>query len=329
MIAFVYPGQGAQYVGMGVELAERYASARRVFDEASAAIDLDLLELCRTGPEEELRATENTQPAILTCSMAVTVVLAEYGVRPRLAAGLSLGEYSALLAAGAMTLAGGVRVVRRRGRLMQDAADHHQTAMAAILGLDADRVIEVCRSTPGLVEPTSFNAPGQVVIAGEVDAVEAACRRLRAAGAKRAVLLAVSAPFHTSLMRPVAEALAPVLQAIPIATPSIPVVSNVTAEPVQDPGAIRACLVEQVASPVRWEQSVRMLHRLGATTFVETGPGTTLAGLIKRTVPGATVVSVANQATLDAALPIFEDRRRRERRRGGKPGVTLAGDAAA
>ena len=303
MIAFVFPGQGAQYIGMGVDLAQHFASARQVFDEASEALGFDLLELCRRGPDERLRATENTQPAILACSVAVAAVLAEHGVRPHLTAGLSLGEYSALVAASAMTLSDAVRVVHQRGRFMQDAADRHETVMAAVLGLDAEKVVDICRTTPGLVEAANFNAPGQVVIAGEVRAVEAACRRLREAGAKRAVRLAVSAPFHTSLMRPAADALAPVLRRTPIVPPSIPVVSNVTAEPVQDPDAIHAALVDQVASPVRWEQSMRTLHRLGASIFVETGPGTTLAGLIKRTVPGAAIVSIENQATLELALP--------------------------
>jgi [acyl-carrier-protein] S-malonyltransferase len=306
VIAFVYPGQGAQYIGMGVELADRYACARRVFKEASVAIDVDLLELCRAGPEEHLRATENTQPAILTCSTAVTAVLAEHDVQPHVVAGLSLGEYSALVAAGAMSLADAARVVRQRGRFMQEAADRYETAMAAILGLDGDTVVEVCRTTPGLVEAANFNAPGQVVIAGDVEAVEAACHRLRAAGAKRAVRLAVSAPFHTSLMRSAAEALAPVLRATTIVAPTIPVVCNVTAAPVQDAEAIHTGLVQQVTSPVRWEQSMRALHALGASVFVEAGPGTTLAGLVRRTVQGATVVSVENQATLESALSILK-----------------------
>ena len=302
MIVFVFPGQGAQYVGMGVELAERYPVARGVFDEASAAIDLDLLELCRSGPEERLRATENTQPAILTCSWAVAAVLAERGIRPQLAAGLSLGEYTALVAAGALTLADAVRVVRQRGRFMQEAADHLQTAMAAIIGLEAERVVDVCRGTSGLVEVANFNSPGQVVIAGEVEAVEAACRGLRSAGARRVVRLSVSAPFHTSLMRPAALALARVLEQTPLAPAGIPVVANVNAEPATAPEAIRANLIDQVARPVRWEQSMRTLHALGATVFLEVGPGTTLAGMVRKTIPDASVLSVENQATMDAAL---------------------------
>lgn len=303
MIAFVFPGQGAQHVGMGADLAEHFPSAAAVFAEASDALQFDVLELCRRGPEERLRATENTQPAILTSSIAVAAVLADHGVVPRLAAGLSLGEYSALVTASAMTLADAVRVVRQRGRFMQEAADRHDTAMAAVLGLDAEVVVDICRATPGLVEAANFNAPGQVVIAGETGAVEAACRALRDAGAKRAVRLAVSAPFHTSLMRSAADALALVLRSTAIAAPSIPVVSNVTAGPVRDADAVREVLVDQVASPVRWEQSLRTLHALGASVFVETGPGTTLAGLVKRTLPGVTITSIENRATLEAALP--------------------------
>ncbi len=302
VIAFVFPGQGAQYVGMGVGLAERHPVARRVFDEASDAIDVDLLELCRVGPEERLRETENTQPAILTCSWAVASVLADQGVKPALAAGLSLGEYTALVAAGSIALADAVRVVRQRGRFMQEAAEGRQVAMAAVLGLPSDVIVEVCRATPGLVEVANFNAPGQAVIAGEAAAVEAAGDRLRSAGARRVARLAVSAPFHTSLMRPAATRLARVLEEVPLQPARIPVVTNVAAQPIRAPEEIRRSLVEQVASPVRWEQSVQMLRALGATVFVEAGPGTTLAGLTRRTVPDTTVMSVGDQVTLDAAL---------------------------
>ncbi len=316
MIAFVFPGQGAQHVGMGVDLAARYEAARRVFDEASTAIGLDLLRLCREGPEERLRETENTQPAILTCSWAVASVLAEHGVRPDLAAGLSLGEYTALVAAGALSLREAVGVVRQRGRFTQEAAEGRSTAMAAVLGLDADRVVEVCRTTPGLVETSNFNAPGQVVIAGEVDAVNEACTRLKSAGARRVIPLAVSAPFHTSLMRPAALRLARVLEGVPMQRASIPVVANATARTVQSPEEVRASLVEQVAAPVRWEQSVRELRRLGATRFIEVGPGTTLAGLIKKTTPDVEVRSVGDQASLDAALAAIHP--------GATPGVRSA-----
>lgn len=302
MIAFVFPGQGAQYVGMGVELAARYVSARRVFDEASESIGLDLLELCRTGPEERLRQTENTQPAILTCSWAAAAALAEHGVRPAMAAGLSLGEYTALVAAGALALVDAVALVRQRGKFMQDAVEGQHTAMVAVMGLPAERVDEICRQTPGVVEAANFNAPGQVVVGGEAGAVEDASARLLAAGARRVTRLAVSAPFHTSLMRPAAARLSAAFGRVNVAPARIPVVANVTAQPVREPQEIRAALFDQVAAPVRWEQSVRTLRALGASVFVEVGPGTALAGLIRRTVPGAVVVSVQDPSTLDAAL---------------------------
>lgn len=317
MIAFVFPGQGAQYVGMGADLAGRHPAARRVFDVAGEAIGFDILELCRAGPEDRLRATENAQPAILTCCWAITSVLAEAGVRPQAAAGLSLGEYAALVAAGALAFVDGVRVVRQRGQFMQEAAAGRATAMAAVMGMDADRVVEVCGQVPGFVEAANFNAPGQVVIAGDQDAVGEAGARLKAAGARRVIPLAVSAPFHTSLMRPAAAQLAHVLAGIDVRAVQIPVVANLSARPVHTPGEIRSALVAQVSSPVRWEQSLRVLRDLGTTLFVEVGPGTTLAGLIKKTVPQIDVVSVEDQATLDAALPRL---RAAVTTAGGRPG---------
>ncbi|MDR7532400.1 MAG: ACP S-malonyltransferase [Armatimonadota bacterium] len=301
MIAFVFPGQGAQHVGMGVAMAEQFPQARRVFDEASAALDLDLLALCRDGPEEVLRETEHTQPALLTCSWAIATVVIAHGIAPQCAAGLSLGEYTALVAARALDLADAVRVVRIRGRYMQDAVTGRPTAMAAVLGLEASAVEEVCREAGSLVELANINAPGQVVIAGDRAAVEAACARLKLRGARRAVPLAVSAPFHTSLMQAAADRLAPVLAAVPLRDAAIPVVANATAEPVREAATIRRLLIAQIASPVRWEQCVRRLHALGATTFVEAGPGTTLAGLIRRTLPGVQVLSVQTPADLEAA----------------------------
>ncbi|MGQ0550961.1 MAG: ACP S-malonyltransferase [Armatimonadota bacterium] len=302
MIAFMFPGQGAQYVGMGVDLAERHPVARRAFEEASEATGVDLLGLCRDGPEDRLRQTENTQPAILACSWAIAATLDAAGIRPALAAGLSLGEYTALVAAGALAFADAARIVRQRGRFMQDAADGRAVAMAAVLGLPSDAVIEICRATPGFVEVANFNAPGQSVIAGDDAAVDAAEARLRSAGARRVVRLAVSVPFHTSLMRPAAERLALVLKSVAFSPARMPVVANVSAQPVGGPEEIRGALIEQVAAPVRWEQSLHTLRGLGATVFLEVGPGTTLAGLARRTVPDAAVMSVDNQESLDAVV---------------------------
>ncbi|MDR7417534.1 MAG: ACP S-malonyltransferase [Armatimonadota bacterium] len=304
MIACVFPGQGAQYVGMGVDLASRHAVARRVFDDASAAIGLDMLTLCREGPEERLRDTAYTQPAILTCSWAAAAVLAEAGVVVGCTAGLSLGEYTALVLSGALAFPDAVAVVRQRGQFMHEAARGRDTAMAAVVGLPAARVVEICAAVPGFVEAANFNAPGQVVIAGDVEPVREASTRLRTAGARRVIPLAVSAPFHTSLMRPAADRLAAVLAAVEVREARLPVVANVSAAVVRTPEEIRRALVEQVASPVRWEESVRTLWDLGADVFIEVGPGTTLAGLIKKTVPEARVVSAENQATLEQALSI-------------------------
>jgi [acyl-carrier-protein] S-malonyltransferase len=287
---------------MGADLVERHPAARAVFEEASDAIDLDLLALCRDGPDERLRETENTQPAILTMSWAVARLLDDAGIRPAIAAGLSLGEYTALVAAGALRFRDAVTVVRQRGRFMQEASLGVQTAMAAVLGLDGERVAEICKETPGFVEAVNFNAPGQVAVAGDAESVATATDRLRAAGARRVVPLAVSAPFHTSLMRVAAERLAAVIDGVPVFDPAFPVIANVHARPLADAAEVREALVAQVASPVRWEQSVRAMRAAGTTTFVEAGPGTTLAGLIKKTVTGATVVSVENVATLGAAL---------------------------
>lgn len=302
MIVFVFPGQGAQYVGMGADLAVHHPAARAVFEEASDTIGIDVLRLCREGPDERLRETENTQPAILTVSWAVARVLNEAGVWPAMVAGLSLGEYTALVAAGALRFSDAVAVVRQRGRFMQEAALGRDTAMAAVLGLEGERVAEICAETPGFVEAANFNAPGQVAVAGDAAAVAAAGERLRAAGARRVVPLAVSAPFHTSLMRPAAERLAVVIAATPVFDPAIPVIANVHARPVRTAAEVREALVAQVSSPVRWEQSVGTMRDAGAATFVEVGPGTSLAGLVRKTVPGVTALSVENQTTIDAAL---------------------------
>ncbi len=304
MLAFVFPGQGAQYSGMGRAMADAYPEAREVFARADAVLDFPLSRLCWEGPEEDLALTANTQPAILATSLACLAVLQARGVSPQMAAGLSLGEYTALVCAGALDPADALRVVRQRGVIMQEAAAGRRTAMAAILGLDAAVVERVCAEAAarGVVEPSNFNGPGQVVIAGDEEAVEDGIARALAAGARRAVRLAVSAPFHTSLMRPAARRLAEVLAGVPLQDARIPVVSNVTASPVQRADDIRRLLVEQVASPVRWEMSVHAMARSGVTTFVEVGPGSTLSGTVRKTVPGARVLRVEDPQTLDQTL---------------------------
>lgn len=311
MIAFVFPGQGAQYVGMGKEIAQAFPEAREVFARASEVLGIDLARLCWEGPEHALRQTENTQPAILTTSCACLAVLAEHGWRPAMAAGLSLGEYTALVCAGALGLGDALRVVRRRGQFMQEAAQGRRTAMAAIVGLDAHAVGRVCAGAArhGVVEPANFNSPGQVAIAGDEAAVFEAIVRAKAAGARRAVLLPVSAPFHTSLMRPAAERLAPILEALALTEAAIPVVSNVSAQPVRAPEEIRRLLLAQVASPVRWDESVTAMAARGVTTFVEIGPGTSLSGLIRRTASGVRTAHVEDRASLVDAMRVLEEDR--------------------
>lgn len=308
MIAFVFPGQGAQYVGMGKELAGAHPEAREVFTAAGDALGFDVAALCWDGPDELLRQTEHTQPAILTASLACLAVVGQRGWRPAITAGLSLGEYTALVCAQSLQPADAVRVVRQRGRFMAEAASGRATAMAAILGLDGEAVERICTEAgdAGVVEPANFNSPGQIVIAGDEAAVRRAIGLAKTAGARRAVELPVGAPFHTSLMRPAADRLAEVLEAVPLRAAAVPVVSNVTARPVQDPDDIRRLLVAQVASPVRWDASVAAMAAAGVTTFVEVGPGTTLSGLIRRTVPGAVTVHVEDRASLDDALRTLE-----------------------
>jgi [acyl-carrier-protein] S-malonyltransferase len=293
-------------------MAAMYGLARDVFRRADEVLGFPLSRLCWDGPDDDLRLTENTQPALLATSIGCLAVLQSRGITPSMAAGLSLGEYTALVCARAMRFEDALTVVRRRGRFMQEAADGRRTAMAAILGLDAQAVARVCgmAASRGVVEASNFNSPGQIVIAGDEDAVREGMRLAKAAGAKRAVLLPVSAPFHTSLMRPAGERLAEVLAGVPISTAAIPVVSNVTAQPVRDPEDIRRLLVDQVASPVRWDDSVKTMAAAGTTTFVEIGPGTALSGLIGKTVPSARIAHVEDPASLDESVRMLEDTER-------------------
>jgi [acyl-carrier-protein] S-malonyltransferase len=306
MIAFVFPGQGAQKVGMGKSLAENVPVCRQVFAEADAALGEALSTLCFEGPAESLQLTENTQPPILAMSVAVLRLVESRGVRAAFAAGHSLGEYSAHVAAGTLSFADALRTVRHRGRYMQEAVPVGAGAMAAILGLDADQVSAACAETmtalPGrVVSAANLNAPGQVVIAGHADAVAKASDRAKELGAKRAIPLAVSAPFHCALMKPAEDRLVPELRALPTSDPKFPVIANVDAEPKRDARAAIDALIRQVSSPVRWEQVVRRLIAEGATTFVELGPGSVLAGLIKKIDRGVTVMSIEDEQGLDAA----------------------------
>jgi [acyl-carrier-protein] S-malonyltransferase len=307
MIAFVFPGQGAQKVGMGKALADEFHICRETFAEADAAFGDSLSRLCFEGPEETLVLTEFTQPAVLAVSVAAWRLVESRGVRAAFTAGHSLGEYSAHVAAGTLSFADALRTVRQRGRFMQDAVPVGEGAMAAILGLDADGVASACAAAraerPGrVVAPANLNAPGQVVIAGHADAVARAGELAKASGAKRVIALAVSAPFHSSLMKPAEEQLAPVLRALPSRDPSIPVIANVDAEPKRTAAESIDALIRQVAAPVRWEDVVKRLVNDGVKTFIELGPGTVLAGLIKKIDRTVSTVSIEDPKGLEALL---------------------------
>lgn len=301
-IAAVFPGQGSQYVGMGKELAEKHPIVAETFAEADEALKFSLSRLCFEGPEEELTLTRNTQPALLVTSVAIFRLLEAHGFAPDLGAGHSLGEYSALVAAGAMSFADAVRTVRLRGELMEEAVPPGQGTMAAILGLERELVEALCREVAGVVEPATYNSPGQVVVAGDTEAVHALMERALAKGARRAQLLKVSGPFHSSLLAGAGQRLGEWLASIPIAPPKFPVYSNVTAAPVTTPEEIRACLARQVSAPVRWEESVRNMVAEGATRFVEVGPGRVLSGLIKRIEREAELFNVESEGTFHAFL---------------------------
>ena len=307
MIAFVFPGQGAQKVGMGQSLAAAFPVCLDTFAEADAALGEPLSAMCFAGPAESLQMTENTQPAILAMSVAVLRLLESRGIHPSFAAGHSLGEYSAHVAAGTFSFADALRTVRRRGRYMQEAVPSGEGAMAAILGLDTEAVGRACAETMTamtgrVVSPANLNGPGQVVIAGHADAVAQASERAKTLGAKRAIPLAVSAPFHCALMRPAEERLAPELRQLSTSTPKFPVVANVDAEPKREAATAIDALIRQVSSPVRWEEVVKRLVAEGATTFVELGPGSVLAGLIKKIDRSVQVMSIEDEQGLEAAM---------------------------
>jgi [acyl-carrier-protein] S-malonyltransferase len=287
-IAFVFPGQGSQYVGMGQELSRQFPLAQQVFAEAENALGFSLSELCFNGPEVELKLTENTQPAILTASVAALRVLeAETALRPAFVAGHSLGEYSALVAAGALGFADTVKVVRERGRLMQQAVPTGTGAMAVILGLEVDAVNAICvdAAQGEVVAPANYNGGGQIVIAGKTEAVMRASALAKERGAKRVLDLPVSAPFHCQLMQPAADGLTAVLADVAVRPFTVGVVTNVEAEPNFDAGRVKLLLIKQAVQPVRWEESVRKIAQLGCTRVVEVGPGKVLKGMIKRITP--------------------------------------------
>ena len=303
-IAFVFPGQGAQYAGMGREVAEKSSIAREVFDEADAALDFPISRLCFEGPEEALKLTENTQPAILATSYALFRTLEQRAVRPDFVAGHSLGEYSALVAAGALKLGEAASIVRRRGRYMQEAVPVGVGAMAAVLGLDLASVQSVCeRAAQGqVVSPANLNSPGQVAIAGNREAVERAVVLAKEAGAKRAILLEVSAPFHCALMMPAEERLSHDLDRCSISDLRYPLVTNVDAKIIRTGSEARSALKRQVSRPVRWQEIVQRLLDEDVRTFVEVGPGRVLLGLIRSIDKSATMLNAEDEKSVENAV---------------------------
>lgn len=307
-LAFVFPGQGSQAVGMLAELTDAYPQIGEAFTEAADALGYDLWQLCQDGPAEELNRTDRTQPAILAASVALWRVWeANSSVRPAFVAGHSLGEYSALVAAGVIGFADALRLVERRGQLMQQAVPAGEGGMAAILGLSDEQVIQLCAEAAQgeVVSAVNFNAPGQVVVAGQATAVQRAIEACKAAGAKRAIALPVSVPSHCALMKPAAEQLAKDFEQLSWQQPGITLVQNVSARPAADLDALRSQLVEQLYSPVRWVESIEYMAAQGVTDLVECGPGKVLSGLNKRCAKGVATHNLDSVAGLAATLAQF------------------------
>lgn len=303
-IAFLFAGQGAQAVGMGKELANNYECADKVFIQAGKALDMDVKKLIWETDDETLKITENTQPAVLTMSIAALRVLEENGIKPDIVAGLSLGEYSAHVAAGSMDFKNAVKLVKKRGRYMQEAVPSGKGTMAAILGLDNETVIECCNkaSDAGIVEAANLNCPGQMVVSGEVAAVEKCCEIAKQSGAKRAIVLPVSGPFHCSMLKAAGEKLEKELENIKISEPKIPLICNLTADYVKGTDEIKSSLVAQVSAPVLWEKTIRTMIQDGVNVFIEVGPGKALSGFVKKIDKEVKIFNVEDILSLEKCI---------------------------
>jgi [acyl-carrier-protein] S-malonyltransferase len=306
-IAYIFPGQGSQYVGMAKELIENFAEAKDVFDDASSVLGFDLVQLCLHGPAENLNRTENTQPAILAASIATLKVLERRGIRAEAAAGHSLGEYTAIAAAGGFALKDAVALVQKRGRFMQEAVPEGAGLMAAILGMDRAGVEKTCLDAAknGIVAPANYNSPGQIVIAGERSAVESAMALAKAGGAKKVVPLVVSVPSHCAMMAAAGKRLEKELDAVILRDLRFPIVNNADAKFLGTASELRPSLVRQISSPLYWEDSINVLTDAGFDTFIELGPGKVLSGLVRRIAKDARVLNVEDQKSLNECLKVL------------------------